>query len=64
MWIICNFNKQYQHWMVLIPKTEPMSRWMVHKTWKTDTGTVSHFKGISDKSLVLTITLVFAEGQH
>lgn len=64
MWISCNFSKQYQHWMVLILKAEPMHQWMVHNIWKTETGIVSHFKCSSDKSLVLTIALLFAEGQY
>lgn len=64
MYIICNFNKQHQHWMVLIPKAESMQHWMVHNTWETETGVVSHLKCSSDKSLVLTIALLFAEGQY
>jgi hypothetical protein len=64
MQINCNFNKRYQYWMVLIPRAEPMQHWMVHETWKTETSIVSLFKCSSDKSLVLTIALLFAEGQY
>jgi hypothetical protein len=58
-----DFNKQYQHWMVLTPKAKPLQHWVAHKTPMSETGILSHLQFSSDRSLVLTLTLLLAEVQ-